>query len=654
MQLSKGERFNISKEAPDLKKMAIALGWQVTEAGQSYEIDVSAFMLGSDGKVPNDKYFIFYNNLQSCDGSVLQSIPEKNNRGQENKTIYGVILEKVNPQIEEMTFAVTIHEAEKINANFSNIKSAFIKISNLDTGIELVRYELKENFLRETAVEFGRLYRKNGEWKFQAVGQGYQAGLQSFVDKYSSGNTNNTAPITHELSTGTAADDLQLPAWELEVESEPEASGETGNPLRSQINTQVNPRSRKIPLALVATLGVLVLGTGAGAIAFMRSANETLQQAKTLAVETQNAPIATDVNLLKSFDKRLKETIANLEKIPNFPGFGYQQARADLLRLGAILVPVGRNLQGAENLEKAQKLAMEAAVLVQKPPHPMEVWHQCQSKWQQAIALLEAIESGTPVYNLAQNKLSSYRANSAIIGQRVAIAQKATNFSNQGSLKVQKGDVAGAIANFNQALGLNPNIPQAYLGLGIASSKQGNKQQAISHYDRALQLNPNLAEAYVGRGQAYYELGDRQKAIGNYEQAIRVKPDYGLAYLERGAIRCMLGTKSQAVADFHQAGELFSKQGDGNNYQLAKSFINDCQEPTAQAVICDYRRNIDSLGRRCGGSVNVPIIVRRKALSTASNSDSTEIKTNSSAPDISPTDSDSSSKRTRRRKRSKR
>ncbi|MFS8120596.1 MAG: TerD family protein, partial [Microcoleus sp.] len=519
-------------------------------------------MLSADGKLPNDQYFIFYNNLQSCDGSVLQSIPAKNNQSQENKTIYGVILEKVNPEIEEITFAVTIHEADKINANFSKIKNAFIKISNLDTGIELVRYELKENFLRETAVEFGRLYRKNGEWRFQAVGEGYQGGLKSFVDKYSSGDSNNTDPITNELAAGTA-DDLQLPAWELEVESEPEPSDETGNPLRSQINTQVNARNRKIPLALAATLGVLVLATGAAGFAFMRSGNETLQQAKILSVDTQNAAQATDVNLLKSFDKRLKETIANLEKIPNFPGFGYQQARADLLKLSPILVPVARNLQAAESLEAAQKLAMEAAVLVQKPPHPMEVWHQCQSKWQQAIGLLEAIDSSTPVYSLAQNKLSSYRANSAIIGQRVAIAQKATNFSNQGSLKVQKGDVPGAIANFNQALGLNPNIPQAYLGLGIASSKQGNKQQAISHYDRALQLNPNLAEAYFGRGQAYYELGNKQKAIGNYEQAIRVNPDYGLAYMERGAIRCMLGTKSQAVADFNQAGELFSKQGDG-------------------------------------------------------------------------------------------
>ena len=185
-QLTKGERFNLSQEAPNLKKMAIALNWQVTAVGQSYDIDVSAFMLGADGKIPNDEYFIFYNNLTSSDGSVLQVIPEPTTPEQEHKTVYGIILDRISPEIEEITFVVTIHEAQKINANFSNINNAFIKISNLDTGIELVRYELKETFSLETAVEFGRLYRKNGEWRFQAVGQGYQAGLQSFVDKYCS------------------------------------------------------------------------------------------------------------------------------------------------------------------------------------------------------------------------------------------------------------------------------------------------------------------------------------------------------------------------------------------------------------------------------------------------------------------------------------
>lgn len=350
----------------------------------------------------------------------------------------------------------------------------------------------------------------------------------------------------------------------------------------------------------------------------------------------------------------LTSIAAGIAIIPNFPGFGYQQARDDLLKLRPSLVLVGQNLQAAENLATAQKLAMEAAVLVQKPPHPIEVWHQSHSKWQQAIVLLEAIESRTPVYNSAQNKLSNYRANHAIINQRLVIAQKAANFSNQGSLKIQKGDFQGAIANFTQALVLNPNIPQAYLGLGIATSQQGNKQQAIYNYDRALQLNPNLAEAYFGRGQVYYELGNKQKAIGDYEQAIRVNPNYGLAYLERGAIRCMLGTKSEAVEDFHQAIELFSKQGDGNNHQLAQNFINECQEPSTEAVICDYRRNIDSLGRPCGRSFNAPIIIRRKSATTTSNSDSTDVQSSSSDEKISPKNSDSSSTRTRSRRRSKR
>ncbi|MEG3991012.1 tetratricopeptide repeat protein, partial [Microcoleus sp. S28C3] len=164
----------------------------------------------------------------------------------------------------------------------------------------------------------------------------------------------------------------------------------------------------------------------------------------------------------------------------------------------------------------------------------------------------------------------------------------------------------------------------------------------------------NVYLVFLSRGLSNYELGNKQKAIGDYEQAIRVNPNYGLAYLERGAIRCMLGTKSPAVADFQQAGELFLKQGDGNNYKLAQSFINDCQEPSVQAAICDYRRNIDSFGRPCGRSANVPIIIRRKSAIDASNSDSTNIKSNSSLEKISPENSDSSGTRSRSRRRSRR
>ncbi|MEG4322878.1 MULTISPECIES: TerD family protein [unclassified Microcoleus] len=184
IELTKGDRFNLSKEAPDFNKVAIALGWQVSQTAQNYDIDASVFMLGADGRIPDEKYFVFYNNLTSPDGAVRHS--GDNTTGQiegDDETVY-VDLSLIDAAVEEIVFVVTIHEGQANNQNFSQVKNAFIRLYNLETGSELVRYNLKEVFSQETALEFGRLYRKNGEWRFLAVGQGYNAGLQSFVDKY--------------------------------------------------------------------------------------------------------------------------------------------------------------------------------------------------------------------------------------------------------------------------------------------------------------------------------------------------------------------------------------------------------------------------------------------------------------------------------------
>lgn len=184
IELSKGGRFNLSQEAPQLKKVSIGLGWQVSQNGQSYDVDASVFMLGADGKVPDERYFVFYNNLQSLDGSLKHSGDNRNGEGNgDDETIY-VDLKNINPIIQEIVFVVTIHEAQEKNQNFSQIKNAFIKIYNLETKRSLARYNLREAFSQETALEFGRLYKKDDEWRFQAVGEGYNTGLQSFVDKY--------------------------------------------------------------------------------------------------------------------------------------------------------------------------------------------------------------------------------------------------------------------------------------------------------------------------------------------------------------------------------------------------------------------------------------------------------------------------------------
>ncbi|MEG3928962.1 MULTISPECIES: pentapeptide repeat-containing protein [unclassified Microcoleus] len=184
IELTKGDRFNLSKETPDFSKIAIALGWQVSQTAQNCDIDASVFMLGADGRIPDEKYFVFYNNLTSPDGAVRHSGDSATGQiDGDDETVY-VDLSKINSAIQEIVFIVTLHEGQEKNQSFSQVTNAFIRLYNSENLSELVRYNLNQIFSQETALEFGRLYKKNGEWRFQAVGQGYNAGLQSFVDKY--------------------------------------------------------------------------------------------------------------------------------------------------------------------------------------------------------------------------------------------------------------------------------------------------------------------------------------------------------------------------------------------------------------------------------------------------------------------------------------
>ncbi|WP_445248625.1 pentapeptide repeat-containing protein [Microcoleus sp. OTE_8_concoct_300] len=193
IELTKGERFNLSKETPDFSKIAIALGWQVSQTARNCDIDASVFMLAADGRIPDEKYFVFYNNLTSPDGAVRHSGDSATGQiDGDDETVY-VDLSKINSAIQEIVFVVTIHEGQEKNQSFSQVTNAFIRLYNRETLSELVRYNLNQIFSQETALEFGRLYKKNGEWRFQAVGQGYNAGLQSFVDKYYVEKSSNAA-----------------------------------------------------------------------------------------------------------------------------------------------------------------------------------------------------------------------------------------------------------------------------------------------------------------------------------------------------------------------------------------------------------------------------------------------------------------------------
>jgi uncharacterized protein YjbI with pentapeptide repeats/stress response protein SCP2 len=205
IELTKGERFNLSKETPDFSKIAIALGWQVTQKAQNCDIDASVFMLAADGRIPDEKYFVFYNNLTSPDGAVRHSGDSATGQiDGDDETVY-VDLSKINSAIQEIVFVVTIHEGQEKNQSFSQVTNAFIRLYNRETFSELVRYNLNPIFFQETALEFGRLYKKNGEWRFQAVGQGYNAGLQSFVDKYYVENA-----VEKSSNAGEKVDDAEV------------------------------------------------------------------------------------------------------------------------------------------------------------------------------------------------------------------------------------------------------------------------------------------------------------------------------------------------------------------------------------------------------------------------------------------------------------
>lgn len=186
ISLNKGGRVDLSKEAPSLTNVGFGLGWDENDSdtGAEFDLDASVFMLSSNGKIPTDDYFIFYNNLKSPDNAVEHTGDNTTGDSDGDDETVNVTLKKINSSIEELVFVVTIHDAQNRGQNFGQVKNAYIRLYDLDTNIEIAQYDLEEDFSIETAIEFGRLYKKNGSWRFKAVGAGFNAGLQGFVDKF--------------------------------------------------------------------------------------------------------------------------------------------------------------------------------------------------------------------------------------------------------------------------------------------------------------------------------------------------------------------------------------------------------------------------------------------------------------------------------------
>jgi tellurium resistance protein TerD len=185
VSLSKGGNVSLSKEAPGLRSVVVGLGWDArTTSGADFDLDASALMLGTSGKILSDQHFVFFNNLTSPDGSVQHLGDNRTGEGEGDDEQVKVHLAEAPQEVDKIAFAVSIYEAEANQQSFGQVRNAFIRVVNEDGGQEITRYDLSEDASTETAMIFGELYRNGAEWKFRAVGQGYSTGLRGIAQDY--------------------------------------------------------------------------------------------------------------------------------------------------------------------------------------------------------------------------------------------------------------------------------------------------------------------------------------------------------------------------------------------------------------------------------------------------------------------------------------
>ena len=186
--LTKGQRVSLEKVAPGLSEVFVGLGWDVkaTDTGCDFDLDSSVFLLNTNGKLISEAHFIFYNNLTSLDAdkSVQHMGDNLTGAGEGDDEVIKIDLKKVPSEIQTIVVTVTIHEAEARRQNFGQVQNAFIRVINSQTNQEVIRYDLVEDYSTETAMIMAELYLKDNEWRINAIGSGYQGGLQALFDRY--------------------------------------------------------------------------------------------------------------------------------------------------------------------------------------------------------------------------------------------------------------------------------------------------------------------------------------------------------------------------------------------------------------------------------------------------------------------------------------
>ncbi|MEA5083563.1 MAG: TerD family protein [Lachnospiraceae bacterium] len=186
ISLQKGQKVSLTKGNAGLQKLVVGIGWDINrfDTGGSFDLDSAAFLITENGKVSRQEDFVFFGNLVHPSGSVQHLGDNLTGAGDGDDEQIKIDLSKVPENIAKIVFSVTIYDAETRRQNFGQVSNAFVRIVDEEKGEELVRYDLGEDFSIETAAVFGELYNNNGEWKFNAIGSGYQGGLAALCANY--------------------------------------------------------------------------------------------------------------------------------------------------------------------------------------------------------------------------------------------------------------------------------------------------------------------------------------------------------------------------------------------------------------------------------------------------------------------------------------
>ena len=188
INLSKGQRVNLEKSMT-LALVGLGLDTNQYDGGYYFDLDAAAFLLGENGKVLKDEDFVFYNNLDGRNGAVVHTGDNLTGEGEGDDEVILIDFTKVPDEIKKIAITVTIHEAVQRGQNFGQVSNAYVRVarrSNKDdmTGIEELKYDLMEEFSIETAIVVCEIYRHGNDWKFNAVGSGYQGGLEALCRSF--------------------------------------------------------------------------------------------------------------------------------------------------------------------------------------------------------------------------------------------------------------------------------------------------------------------------------------------------------------------------------------------------------------------------------------------------------------------------------------